>query len=189
MNLDDNLRTELRAAYVPYDGFTADSMIDRAVSAPGRRPMRLGAPIATAAAVLAIAGGTAFALAGGGHNGGTPAASGPSHPVAYTTPTNAASTNAALPADLQSRIEQCIQSQGSTSWTSSNDCANVESICEVAQALDESPCALIPKAVVCDAPSFAVATGGPVAEIPADKTQLCGGPSADVPTKSVAPTH
>lgn len=188
MNLDDNLRTELRAVHVPYDGFTADSMIDRAVSAPGRRPMRLGAPLATAAAVLAIAGGTAFALAGS-HDGGTPAGAGPSQPAAYTTPTGAAPTNAALRADLQSRIEQCIQSQGSTSWSSSNDCANVESICEVAQALGDSQCTLIPKAVVCNSPTYVIAGDGSVAKTPADKAQLYGGPITDMPTKSVAPTH
>jgi hypothetical protein len=187
MNLDDNLRTELRAVHVPYDGFTADHMIDRAVSAPARRPMRLGAPLATAAAVLALAGGgTALALAGGGDGGHTQAGAAPSHPVTYTSPSNAARRNAARPDDLQSRIEQCIQTQGSDSWTSSNDCANVESICEVAQALGDSPCTLIPKAVVCDAPSYAVA-GGSVARIPADKIALCPG-LGDVPTKSAAPT-
>jgi hypothetical protein len=165
-------------------------MIDRAVSAPGRRPMRLGAPLATAAAVLAIGGGTAFALAGGGgHHGTTPAGSAPSHPVAYTTPSNAVPANGALPADLQHRIEQCIQSEGEDAWTS-NSCGEVESICETAQALGDSPCTLIPKAVVCSSPSYAIVVpGDPVAEIPADKAQLCGIPNADVPTKSVAPTH
>jgi len=201
MSLDDSLRAELRAVHVPYDGFTADHMIDRAVNAPGRRPMRLGAPLATAAAVLAIAGGTAFALAGGGsggsHHATTPAGTGPSQPAAYTTPSNAAPQHAPLPADLRARIEQCIQTQGSDSWTSSNDCANVESICEVAQALGDSPCTLIPKAVVCSAPTYMAAADGNLLPSPADKAALCPGvddgptksdaPGTDMPTKSVAP--
>lgn len=188
MNLDDNLRTELRAVHVPYDGFTADHLIDRAVNAPGRRPMRLGAPLATAAAVLALAGGgTALALTGGGGGGHTQAGAGPSQPAAYTTPTDAAPTNSALPADLQSRIEQCIQTQGSDSWASSNDCADVESICEVAQALGDSPCTLIPKAVVCSAPTYMAAADGNPLRSPADKGSLCPGVD-DAPTKSAAPT-
>lgn len=175
MNLDDNLRTELRAVHVPYDGFTADHMIDRAVSTPGRGPVRLGAPLATAAAVLAVAGGTAFALAGGGHGDTTPAGAGASQQAAYTTHANPGPQSAPLPADLQSRIQQCIQNDGTENWGTEHDnCGDVISICQIADALDTDPCTLIPAAVIANAPVYKPSTAAP---------------GADVPAKSPAPTH
>jgi hypothetical protein len=75
-DIETMLRRELRGAWVPYDPARAQNMIDAATAAPLLEPRRWGAPLAAAAAVVAVSGG-ATALAGvhSGHRG--PAGGGP----------------------------------------------------------------------------------------------------------------
>jgi len=83
-----DLRRDLQALWVPFDPQRADDMV-AAATAPGRRrAARLSAPLATAAAVLAVGAGVAvFALAGGSDSalpsGGAPPAGTPKPPASH----------------------------------------------------------------------------------------------------------
>lgn len=75
--IGDALRRELRETAVPYDPQRADDMIAAATAADPRRLSRLAAPLATAAAVLAVAAGVAVFATTGGSDSAMPGGGGP----------------------------------------------------------------------------------------------------------------